>query len=79
MHSATSQTASSGPGFPTNSAIVLYLWLQYQLIHCYAQEYSYRKIEIKLTIESFPMVMLWIPLYLLRSMLNTALTYPAGT
>lgn len=53
MCSASSQTASGGLGFPTDSAIVLYLWLQYQLIHCYAQEYPNRKTEIKFTIEFF--------------------------
>lgn len=79
MCSASSQTASSGLGFPTNSGIVLYIWLQYQLIHCYAQKYPNRKTEIKLKIEFFPMAILWIPLYVLESMLNTALTHQTGT
>lgn len=54
MYSVTSQTASSGLSFPTDSAIVLYLWLQNQLIHSYAREYPYGKIEIKLTVDFFP-------------------------
>lgn len=77
--SGTVETVTGGLCFLTDSAVVLYLRLQCQLICCYTHECPHRKIQIKLVVEFFPMVMLWILLSLLGSVLNTALTSPAGT